>query len=253
MDLSPDPFVLPRAGFWRRVIAFTIDSLIVGVIIAVLGTLAFSLSRGRVQTAPFALTTSTCLGLNDIPPGLSPPPPDNSNHASLCTSGSFPGLPMQRALVVGRYVSVDGGESDVSRSYPLDADDSTVDAFDVTWVGQLGFLAYLAAALCLRGRTAGMRVLRIRLVVLSDPERSRVPLPAILVRAAVAVGGLLPAVAIGGYVFVRGWQDPEQAPVGLVWLAAIVAMAWILWNAVLIGRKRDPVYDRVARLAVVRA
>ncbi len=54
-------------------------------------------------------------------------------------------------------------------------------------------------------------------------------------------------------MFVKALHDPEQAPVGLLWIAAVAAVIWVLWNAVLIGRKRDPVYDRIARLAVVRA
>ena len=246
--------LLSRAGFWRRSCALAVDLMIGGLVIAVLGTMAYYLSFGSVQTAPFAVNISNCASVAKIPANLNPSPPQDSNYGFDCSSGSFPGMTMKRVLIVGRKVTSDGREMKTWQSYPLAPDGSRVAAFDASWIVQLGFLVYLASALYFRGRTLGMRLLNIHMICLFDPERNGIPLLSILLRFAVAILGFLPAIFLGIAAILWTLHDAEHAPtLALTLTSLILAAVWSLWNTILIGRKLDPIYDRTSRLAVVRS
>ena len=245
---------LSRAGFWRRSCALAVDLMIGGFVIAVLGTMAYSLSLGSVQTAPFAVNISSCVSVAEIPADLTPSPPQDSNYGSDCSSGSFPGMTMKRVLIVGRQVTTEGREMRTWQSYPLAPDGSRVAAFDASWIVQLGFLVYLASSLYFRGRTLGMRLLNMRMIWLSDPERIGIPLLSILLRFAVVILGFSPAIFLGVAAILWMLHDAEHAPMfALTVMSLIIAAGWSLWNSILIGRKLDPIYDRISRLAVVRS
>ena len=216
--------------------------------------MAYSLSFGSVQTAPFAVNISNCASVAKIPANLNPSPPQDSNYGSDCSSGSFPGMTMERVLIVGRKVTSDGREMKTWQSYPLAPDGSRVAAFDASWIVQLGFLVYLASALYFRGRTLGMRLLNIHMICLSDPERNGIPLLSILLRFAIAILGFCTSddfSVLSLYYGLSTMRNMRRQSPSLL-RSLILAAVWSLWNTILIGRKLDPIYDRTSRLAVVR-
>lgn len=243
------PFSGPRAGFWRRAMAFTIDCLLIGAVMTILGPLAFSLTGGRIQTGGVGISSQSCVGTTSIPADLDPPPPVDGNHASICTEGTLPFVVSKRYLLVGRRTVSPGRVVDVDRTYPLSALGVPITATDVTWIAQIGFLAYILVCLASVGRTLGMRLLRIRLVVPPfQISRVGVPVSRLLIRIAVAVAGFVPAAA----ALIWALLAPETAPVGILIVVAIAT--WVCWggyNLMLIARKEDPVYDSVAGVAVL--
>jgi hypothetical protein len=159
---------------------------------------------------------------------------------------------MTRSLLLGRSVANAGTVVKTWRSYMISTDGSPA-AFDASGIGDTLFIAYLGFALCVRGQTIGMMLLRTRMIVPVNSERRGVPLFRLAIRAAVMVGGFLPAVAVGAVILLWTQHDPEHAPVFVGILASVMGAAiWMLWNAILIGRKLDPLYNRYSGLAVVR-
>ena len=165
-----------------------------------------------------------------------------------CSAGALPFVVSQRSLIVRTTRGGPSAWSTTFASYPLSTSGAPISAFDASWLGRLGLVAYFAVSLAARGRTLGMRLVGIHLSVRSGAEACRgVPVPLLFVRTCVAVGGLV----IPGLSFVCGFgiRDEDLAYAAL-FVGIVGPIAWIVVNVVPIAAGRDPVYDRLASLTV---
>ena len=107
------------------------------------------------------------------------------------------------------------------------------------------------------GRTLGARVVKIRVVDVAQPAASGVPLRKVTIRYLAMAIGAMPAFAILIYqrVTVGGSADGIFNASSLPWFgyAALFAAGWVIILTMQIGTKKDPVYDRLAGTAVIRA
>ncbi|MDR7221558.1 RDD family protein [Aminobacter aminovorans] len=91
-----------RAGFWRRVGALMIDSIIILLPLQILVAILFAQTNGAVQ-GNFGITLTICAPVEHLPEGLQPPPPADANSATECRSSLF-GFETSRTLSVGTFV-----------------------------------------------------------------------------------------------------------------------------------------------------
>jgi len=266
---------LARAGFWRRAIAISLDALIAGVVatvvLAIPVGLLFSLDNGMVQFGSTSLVSgsardeasgrsyefgfpgisvTTCekVALDRLPQGLDPPTGKLAS-AVECRAAALGLVTSARTLRLVAVREENGEEVSYDSTHTLGADGQPRSAWALDDLVYLVLLAYLVVFQWRNGASLGMDALRIRVVDLSDPERHDLPLRRAMIRVVGQFGGVLAA------VFLLGRWDfaPSFAP----WLPAVVAILVLLcypaWIAVDIARKRDPIYDRIAGTAVVRA
>src|SRR5262245_54723119 len=117
-SLSSDLPVVPRAGFWRRLVAFVIDIAIVSVPFQLVAAILFATTSGWIQYSG-GITFTRCEDSREVPEGLAPPPPAGSNLARDCRVYFF-GAETARRLRVGR-VTRDGATTKfIWRDYMLD-------------------------------------------------------------------------------------------------------------------------------------
>lgn len=238
----------PCAGFLRRAAALALDVLFVSIVLSVVGAAAFTLSNGRVQTDGLLPLFSECSGPIPIPPEINPEPV-LGDAARACSGGPLPFVVSQRSLTVSvTTLRGFGSRSTTFASYPLSTSGVPISAFNATWLGRLGLVAYFAIGLTARGCTLGMRLMGIRLSVKSGTEAGRgVPFPLVFVRTSVAVGGLV----VPGLVFVRAFGIRDESVAYTALFVGIVGpITWIVVNVVSIANGRDPIYDRLAGLTV---
>ena len=126
-----------------------------------------------------------------------------------------------------------------SYSVPLDAHGRAIKPFDLGWLFLPLFAAYRILAESRSGRTLGRRMLAIRLV---DADGAAAKAPQLFRRY---VAFLAPAVPLA--VLTNRWFPGAK----LAGLACVVAFA--LWAAIAIVRRRPPFYDKFANTRVIRA
>jgi len=99
--------------------------------------------------------------------------------------------------------------------------------------------------------------MRIRVIDAAAPIVPSVPLRKIVLRYLAMLIGVLPALAILLIYFGPYGLDLEEIAASsfFVWvfIGAIVLNGWIIFLIVQIAKKRDPLYDRMAGTAVIRA
>lgn len=244
--------ILGRVGFWRRVGAVLIDALCIAFPCSLLGGLLFAVSGGVLQMTSPGLQARACQDLTSYPQGLSPAPPTDSNYAVLCDSYFLAGRTGSVLIVGARNVDA-VITTDRWASYLLTADGRT-GAVDVSWITPLAFVIYLLLVQNRYRRTLGQRLMRSRLMLADNAEATRIPFRRLALRYAILLAGYVPTLILSGaatIAFVAGAATPLMffAGVSGAWL---LGAAWWGWNTVLIVRKKDPVYDRLARIAVVR-
>jgi uncharacterized RDD family membrane protein YckC len=244
-----------RAGFWRRLLAVLIDAVIISLPFQLVVAILFAATSGRIQQFS-GITYANCSILQTAPDGLAPPPPAGSNFVRECNVYFF-GAETARSLQVGRVMRERGSTNTVSRVYMLDPDGHPINAVSVDWVVMVVFIVYLLAMETRTGATLGDRATRIRIVDAAAPLEPSVPLRKIVTRYLVIAIGLVPMLAVGLVYFALYGTDLEATAASNIftWLrvAAILTFVWIIFLCVPIVRKRDPLYDRVAGTAVVRA
>ena len=101
------------------------------------------------------------------------------------------------------------------------------------------------------GATLGSRAMRIRVVDAAAPIEPSVPLRKIVSRYLVMLIGVLLSLAI-----LYGLNLAEVAASSLFFwtlIGVVVAIGWIIFLIIPIANKRDPLYDRMASTAVIRA
>ena len=247
----------PRAGFWRRAIAALIDGLIVAVPIQILVVPLFLLTNGAVQFHG-GVTYKNCANpvqISELPSGLTPPPPENSNFAFICRTYFF-GLPTAQSLTVERRTKEGNVTRTVWRAYPLGVDGKPRSAWSLDGWALILLFAYLIFLENRFGRTIGKRLLGIRVVDLLHPERTGVPLGKVIVRHALIWAGLSFMLIAYFVSYVANGGNAEAMARGNIftWVAlgAVFFIAWALWIVVQVARKHDPVYDAIAGTAVLK-
>ncbi len=248
-----------RAGFWRRFGSFIADGAIILLPLEVVVAILFAMTDGRIQ-GQFGLNVLGCQALTQLPPGLQTQI-TNPNGAAKCAYG-LPGLPTANVLIVSRSEKNGAVTTTVSESFWLDAKgDLAVQAgYDVTWIAVLIFLAYIVACEVRRGRTIGDRVVRTRVVDAAHPEVVGIPFARSILRRVAMMIGAIPAAIVLARVFYDRYDAAALAAYtatpfyryGMI-ASAVVCLAWFLLIVISIARKKDPIYDRIARTAVIRA
>jgi uncharacterized RDD family membrane protein YckC len=223
----------PRAGFYRRCAAALIDAIVVSAAIQLLAVVLFVTTHGAVQmSGGFQLyNCAHKVAIADLPKGLVPAPPEQADAAKICRI-SFFGLETARQLTVSRTAKGDTAEA--SRTYMLDGDDRPKAGISLDWLLFPAFLLYLVALERRFGTTVGKRLSGLRVVDTEAPEGGNIPWRKAMIRN----------------VLIWGWLLASEA-----WLpgAGLLGIAWILWILIQGDRKIDPVYDRIAGTAVLRA
>jgi hypothetical protein len=117
-----------RAGVWRRMLALSIDSLIVSVLFQLIVAVLFVATSGRIQMYGDVAYTS-CSKLETMPEGLAPPPLAGANFARECNV-YFLGAQTARILQVGHATNEGKATEAASQNYMLDQDGHPIDGLD---------------------------------------------------------------------------------------------------------------------------
>ena len=210
------------------------------------------MSHGFVQFASVGADFTTCIG-TAAPSDLDPSPPPNPSTAQECRVYGVGGQ-VAHVLTISHQAVGDNFKKSITRSYLLDANGKIVRGIDPSWIVTVLFLAYLVILLCRLGQTVGYRILRIRLIVAVGPSATGVPLSRVIGRYAVMLGGFVPGAIVAALVLYQALTSADSvAPsaMGLV-IGSVLIVGWGLWNLIPIVRKRNPAYDRLAGVTVIR-
>ena len=253
VDMATDP---ARAGFWRRFASILIDSIIVMLPLQLLAAALFAMTAGTVQMPSGFLHYCEHGGSKHIPEQLRPLAPLESNFIKFCRT-SFFGMTTGRTVTVGRTTQEGNLATTVTMSYLQDKDDKVIKGIDIDWVFYFALIIYLVAMISKHGRTLGGRAVRIRVIDAANPRRASGPAAKGRLRYLVMFIGVMPIVAFYAYQYWSkgGIADAmftaETAPVLVA--AALFGFIWALTLTIQIAKKTDPIYDRAAGTAVIRA
>jgi hypothetical protein len=240
---------LPRAGVWRRWLAWLIDSIVVVLPFQMLAAVLFAMTAGTVQMDSGFF--SICAPVKTVPQSLDPPPPHDPNFARVCRATFF-GATTGVILTVGRVTKEGLTTTSVSQNYRLDSEGKPINGTSIDGIVWLVLLLYLVGMIWKTGRTLGARCLGIRGADAAEPGAAAVPLGKVIVRYLAMIIGVVPMIALLIYQrATKGSADAMFTADFFHWFA----YAGVLWLIVLmyqIVRKTDPVYDRLAGTAVVR-
>lgn len=249
----------PRAGFWRRLLAFIIDMAVVLIPLQIVVTILFAQTNGAIQGSFGALRSTTCTPVKTLPEMLQPAPPAGYNFILDCKTGLVHGFETSRSLTVGKETQTGDTRSTVSVTYPLGADGKPKDnVFYVNWLAILILFAYLVFMESRSGVTFGKRCVDVRAIDLADSAQVGLPVRKAVTRQLAKLIGSIPAfsVLLVLYANVGGVED-MQAILGTPWFRFVsiggwlIGAAWLLWIVVSLARKDDPIYDRLAGTAVI--
>jgi RDD family len=243
---------LLRAGFWRRWLATLIDWIVVLFPFQILAAILFGVTAGHVQmNSGFFRACEPAA----IPQALSPPPPHDSNFATLCHV-SFFGATTGVTLTVGRTAREGNTTTNVTQGYMADRDGKPINGTSIDAIVELAFVVYLVGLVWKTGRSLGARVVKIRVVDTAQPGAPGVPLGKVIIRYLAMLIGAVPVLAVMGYRLATsgGSADAIFTAGFFQWFiyAGAVAAIWCIVLIVQIARKKDPVYDRLAGTAVLR-
>ena len=249
-----DASVLPRAGFWRRWWSIIIDSILVMLPFGMLAAVLFATTAGMIQMNSGLFTS--CVDGKTVPQGLNPPPPHDSNAMRVCRV-SFFGATTGATLTVARVAREGAATTTVSQSYMLDKEGTPIRGTSIDWIYQLAFIMYLVAMVWKTGKTLGARAASIRVIDVANSGTSGVPLGRAIGRYLAMMIGAVPALAllIYQYATTSGSADAMFTGSFFQWFAyaGVFGGLWVIVLIVQIARKTDPVYDRLAGTAVVKA
>jgi uncharacterized RDD family membrane protein YckC len=244
---------LPRAGFWRRSLAMLLDMLVVTLPFQVLAAILFSMTAGMVQMDSGFY--SFCAPAESVPSSLSPPPPHDSNFASVCRT-SFFGATTGVILNVGRTTREGSTATSVYQGYMLDDDGNLIDGFNLDWIMVLALLSYLVVMVWKTGRSLGARALGVRVVDTAQADAPGVPIGKTMIRYLAMAIGFVPAFALLIYQFATHAATADAmfsaGSVRRFTYAGGFALLWVVVLIFQIALKKDPVYDRLAGTAVVK-
>lgn len=190
---SSDQSAGARAGFWRRGLALSIDTIIISVLFQLIVAVLFIATSGRIQIYG-DVTYTSCSKRETIPDGLTPPPPARADIARECNI-SFLGAQTARILQVGPGTKEGTIDVSASQSYMLDREGYPFDGVPVDWIAMLALIAYLIVMETRTGATLGSRAMRICVIDAAAPDGPGVPLSKIVMRYLAMMIGCLPILA----------------------------------------------------------
>lgn len=238
-----------RAGFLRRALALAIDALVIITPFQLLAALLYVPSGGAIQATG---TTFECHYVQLKEP-LNPPAPARSNLARECRSSIF-GFVTSRTLIVGGTLRTGHLTRVVLHSYNLADDAPSRRVFSLDWLAQLTFVAYLVAMEHRTGTTLGKCICRVSVVSWTSPGKIGIPLLSAAIRQLAKWLSFVPVLAFLLYEYwvdgLDGFITGKWSFTKFIWLMGVVVL-WYLINFILIITKRDPIYDRLARVAVL--
>lgn len=242
-----------RAGLFRRGFSLSIDVLLVCIPFQILTAILFATTAGQVQFN-HGLTYTRCFNVTSLPGDLKPAPPANANTAQVCKT-SFFGAEIARQLTVARVTQSGNTTSSVAQTYVLDAHNKTISGWTLDWPAFVALIAYLIWAPLRDGGTIGQRTTKIVLVDESLKTTSPPSLQRVGVRTLVLFGPFVAALLGESLLGHLGSESADQiVSTGFwVWLVALAAPVTLFYLvcAVQIARKRDPLWDRAARTAML--
>jgi uncharacterized RDD family membrane protein YckC len=247
---------LARAGFWRRLLATIIDTIVVMLPFQLLAAVLFAMTAGMVQMQSGFFGSCGHGGKDQISEELRPLAPRDSNFITVCRT-SFLGATTGRTLTVGRATREGNLTTTVTMSYMQDKEGSVVKGTDIGWIFYLTLMIYLVAMISNSGKTLGGRAVRLRVIDATNPDARGVPLRKAVIRYLVMFIGVVPGVVFYAYQYWSkgGIADAmftaDSFPVFAA--AAVFSGLWALALAIQIAKKIDPIYDRAAGTAVIRA
>jgi hypothetical protein len=253
-NVSPEVAAnLPRAGFWRRLTAILIDAFLVLLPVQVLAVILFATTAGTVQM--YSGVTFKYCDKAVVPQGLIPPPPHDSNFAQICRV-SFFGATTGVVLTVARVTTEGSVTKTVDQSYMVNTDGDPINGLSIDWIALLAIFIYLVSMIWKTGRTIGARIVGIRFINVSAPDKPGVPIGKVALRYLAMWIGSVPAFAFWTYrkMTTDGSADAMFAGSFFEWFIgpALIGVAWYIWLVVQVARKKDPAYDRLAGTAAVR-
>jgi uncharacterized RDD family membrane protein YckC len=252
-NVGPDGMVdLPRAGFWRRLVATLIDLVVVAFPFQVLAVILFAVTAGMVQMHS-GLTFNYCDRVKTIPQSLKPPPPHDSNAAQVCRISLF-GATTAIVLTVGRVTKESYGTKIITQAYMLNKNGDPIDGISIDWFVLFAFFTYLIGMVWKTGRTVGARVVGVKVVDAAARRSLGVPIRKAVLRYLAMEIGFVPAFILLIYqrVTTDGSADAMFTPDFLGLMIYAVAALWIALLIYQAASKNDPVYDHLAGTVVVK-
>jgi hypothetical protein len=173
----------------------------------------------------------------------------------------FIGAQTAKFLRVER-VTVEGATANIVRlDYMLDPNGHPIDGVSVGWIMMLILITYLVAMETRAGATLGSRVMRICVIDAAASVGPGVPLHKVILRYLFLLIGVIPIfVTQLVYFWLYGLDvDALEHMVAsssfwvLYAVSFLALLGWIIFLTVQIAKKRDPLYDRMAGTAVLRA
>lgn len=244
---------LPRAGFWRRLIAVLIDALVIVIPFQLIAAILFAMTAGKVQMFS-GVTTQQC-DKATIPLLLDPPPPHDANFAQICRFKFFEAT-TGVLLTVGRTTKEGAVTKTLNQSYMVDEKGDPVDGIAIDWIAILAVFIYLIVMIWKTGKTIGAWMVGIRFIDAAEPGRTGIPLPKAILRYVTMWLGSVPALTLLLQRLLTTDRSVDAIFAGnffqLFMIAALIAAVWYLFLIFQIARKRDPVYDRLAGTMVVK-
>ena len=163
-----------------------------------------------------------------------------------------------RTVTVGRTTQEGNLATTVTMSYLQDKNDKVIKEIDIDWVFYFALIIYLVAMISKHGRTLGGRAVEIRVIDAANPGARQVPLR----RVALRYFGEVPSASCPLWRFMPTNTGARAAlptqcsrrklrPVLVA--AALFGFIWALTLTIQIAKKTDPIYDRAAGTAVIRA
>ena len=251
-----------RAGFWRRAIAWLIDVLVIfligSIILAIPFALLFAATNGAVQYHGFNFSKCVAVPLKVLPESLNPPPPADANFAVDCRYSAFGLADTARELMVGKISEVKQGLTStttfIGEKYGLGADGLPRRMVSLKGGEFLLFLLYLVVLQSRYGATAGMALLKIRVMNIESPGSVGIPPLKAFIRPLVLFAGSIPFWAYLIWMAAHSNNALAEATATGFTPPPVLVLIWaayVVWIIVDIVRRRDPVYDRIAKTAVV--
>ncbi len=131
-ESAPAPLPGPRARLLRRLAAFLLDCLIIGIPFQAIAIVLYLGTNGAVYMSSGVLSSNDCNQMAAVPANLEPAPAPNSNFALLCIHSLF-GLEHGRTMSVG-VSERNRWDPTTVKQYSIAPDGQVRDGWDIEWL-----------------------------------------------------------------------------------------------------------------------